>query len=62
MVSFLHLSAYIRDEEIEEKLKGMNIQMLTPIYRRYYKGTKLQTVRGMYVLNSRLKLKVCLTQ
>ena len=41
VVSFLHLQAYIRDEEIEERLKGMNIEILTPIYRRYYKGTKI---------------------
>ena len=41
VVSFLHLPAYIRDEEIEERLKGMNIEILTRIYRRYYKGTKI---------------------
>ena len=41
VVSFLHLPAYIRDEEIEERLKGMHIEILTPIYRRYYKGTQI---------------------
>ncbi|XP_041352754.1 uncharacterized protein LOC121371148 isoform X2 [Gigantopelta aegis] len=39
VVSFLHLPTYISDDEIEERLKSTNIELITPIYRRFYKGT-----------------------
>lgn len=41
VVSFLHLPAYILDEEIEEKLQKIGIKILSPIQRRYYKGTNV---------------------
>lgn len=41
MVSFLHLPAYIEDHEIEDTLLSMNIEILSPIKRRYYPGTNI---------------------
>ena len=41
VVSFLHLPAYITDEEIEERLKSLNVKLVSPIYRRFYKGTHI---------------------
>ncbi|XP_041375527.1 uncharacterized protein LOC121388301 [Gigantopelta aegis] len=38
VVSFLHLPAYIADEEIEDRLRALNIELISPIYRRFYKG------------------------
>ena len=41
VVSFLHLPAYITDDEIQERLKSLKIELATPIYRRLYKGTNI---------------------
>jgi hypothetical protein len=35
IVSFLHLPAYIEDAEIENALQTMNVELLSPIKRRY---------------------------
>lgn len=39
LVSFLHLPAYIDDMEIKEKLEVLGVELLSPIKRRFYKGT-----------------------
>ena len=41
VVLFLHLPAYITDDKIEERLISMKIELITPIYRRRYKGTNI---------------------
>lgn len=41
MVSFLHLPAYIDDEEIENTLEAMKVEMVSPIKRRFYPGTNI---------------------
>jgi len=41
VVSFLHLPAYILDQEIEEKLQQLGIKILSPVERRYYKGSNV---------------------
>ena len=41
VVSFLHLPAYITDDEIQERLTSMKIELVTSIYRRRYKGTNI---------------------
>ena len=36
VVSFLHLPAYITDNEIQERLKSLKIELVTPIYIDLY--------------------------
>ena len=39
VVSFLHLPAFIPDEDILEKLQGYGVEIMSSIKRRYYPGT-----------------------
>lgn len=41
VVSFMHLPAYIDDNEIEATLKSMGVELLSPINRRFYPGTTI---------------------
>lgn len=41
MVSFLHLPAYIEDEEIENTLEAMKVEMVSQIKRRLYPRTNI---------------------
>lgn len=41
VVSFMHLPAYIDDNEIEMTLRSMGVELLSPINRRYYPGTTI---------------------
>lgn len=39
MVSFLYIPAYIEDEELLNKLRDKNIEILSSVYRKTYRGT-----------------------
>ncbi|KAL3873299.1 hypothetical protein ACJMK2_036435 [Sinanodonta woodiana] len=41
IVSILHLPAYITDAEISMKLREYGVELLSPIQRRYYPGTRV---------------------
>lgn len=41
LVSFLHLAAYISDDDIVEKLESLGVELVSPIKRRYYRGTDI---------------------
>jgi hypothetical protein len=41
VVSFMHLSAYVLDEEISQKLLDLKVELLDDIKRHYYKGTQV---------------------
>lgn len=41
VVSFMHLPAYVDDNEIEATLKSMGVELLSPINRRFYPGTTI---------------------
>ena len=41
VVSFMHLPAYIDDNEIEATLRSMGVELLSPINRRFYPGTTI---------------------
>ena len=41
IVSFLHLPAYIDDDEIRYTLESMGVELLSPISRRFYPGTTI---------------------
>lgn len=36
-VSIVHLPTYVTDDELSDKMKSFNIQIVSPIYRRYHK-------------------------
>lgn len=41
IVSFLHLPAYIDDEDIEHSLRELDVELLSSINRRFYPGTTI---------------------
>ena len=41
VVSFMHLPAYVSDDEIISKLKGLNIEILSDVKRRMHEKTKI---------------------
>lgn len=41
VVSFLHIPAYIEDDELIEKLESLKVTVLSPVQRRYYPGTDI---------------------
>lgn len=41
VVSFLHIPAYIEDDELVHKLESLNVTVLSPIQRRVYPGTNI---------------------
>lgn len=41
VVSFMHLSSYVEDDEITAKLEDMGVEILSDIKRRYHRGTNV---------------------